>query len=215
MNASAIDLLESRSCWIFDLDGTLTQPVHDFAFIRSELSIPDDADILGHLDTLLPEEAALRHSRLFDIEYNLACQAVPAPGALDLLALLESLGIRMGILTRNSREIALQTLETIRARCYFVDSHVLGRDEVSPKPDPAGIFHLLEQWQADADCVVMVGDYLFDLQAGRAAGAITVHVGRPDCQRWPEFSDIMVDSLVELHKAYELKGSNHGKRVSG
>lgn len=44
----------------------------------------------------------------------------------------------------------------------------------------------------------MVGDYLFDLQAGRAAGAVTVHVGRPDGQRWPEMSDVIVDDLTQL-----------------
>jgi hypothetical protein len=32
-----INLLVNRSCWIFDLDGTLTLPVHDFGFIRHEL----------------------------------------------------------------------------------------------------------------------------------------------------------------------------------
>jgi hypothetical protein len=55
------DLLKSRNSWVFDLDGTLTLPMHDFAFIRHELAIPDGSDILEHLGTLLPEEAALRH----------------------------------------------------------------------------------------------------------------------------------------------------------
>lgn len=191
-------MIKNRNYWIFDLDGTLTLPVHDFAFIRRELAIPDGSDILGHLDTLLPDEAALRHRRLYDIEHDLACHAEAAPGALDLLALLDSLSVQMGILTRNSREIALLTLDTIGAQQYFDDSHVLGRDEVTPKPDPAGILHLLKKWGTRADSVVMVGDYLFDLQAGRSAGAITIHVGRPDCQRWPDFSDIIVGSLADL-----------------
>ena len=59
-----INPLKNRHCWIFDLDGTLTLPVHDFAFIRPELAIPDGSDILGHLDTLLPDEADLRNRRL-------------------------------------------------------------------------------------------------------------------------------------------------------
>jgi phosphoglycolate phosphatase-like HAD superfamily hydrolase len=75
---------------------------------------------------------------------------------------------------------------------------VLGRDEVAPKPDPAGILHLLGQWQAGPDTVVMVGDYLFDLQAGRNAGAVTIHVGRPDSQRWPDVTDITIDNLADL-----------------
>lgn len=49
-----------------------------------------------------------------------------------------------------------------------------------------------------ANRVVMVGDYLFDLQPGKAAGAITIHVGRPDGQRWPNVSDVIVDNLADL-----------------
>jgi phosphoglycolate phosphatase-like HAD superfamily hydrolase len=45
---------------------------------------------------------------------------------------------------------------------------------------------------------VMVGDYLFDLQAGKVAGTSTVHVGRPDGMIWPEFTDLNVSSLADL-----------------
>ncbi len=199
-----INRLFTRSCWIFDLDGTLTLPVHDFAFIRRELAIPDVADILGHLDSLPPAESLLRRRRLDDIERELACQAEAAPGVPELLELLHFMGVRLGILTRNSREIALLTLNVIGARCHFADEHILGRDEVPPKPDPAGIHHLLGLWEAAAECSVMVGDYLFDLQAGRAAGSVTVHVGRPDGKRWPQESDVIVDDLGELVKLMGL-----------
>jgi len=197
-SALMIERLSSSSCWIFDLDGTLTLPVHDFNFIRRELAIPDGADILGHLDALPPDESGRRRRRLDEIEHELACRAEAAPGALELLALLQSVGVRLGILTRNSCEIALLTLQAIGADSFFIADHVLGRDEVPPKPDPAGILYLLDRWESDPDRSVMVGDYLFDLLAGRAAGSLTVHVGRPDGQRWPVASDIMVTDLVEL-----------------
>lgn len=187
-----------RSSWIFDLDGTLTLPVHDFAYIRQELAIPDDADILEHLDTLPHTEAKRHHERLEQIERELAERAAAAPGLLELLGRLEQAGARLGILTRNSREIALLTLEAIGARHYFAAAHVVGRGEAPPKPDPAGLLHLLGQWSGSAANAVMVGDYLFDLQAGRAAGTATIHVARPDGQRWPEESDLMVDDLEEL-----------------
>lgn len=187
-----------RSSWIFDLDGTLTLPVHDFAFIRRELAIPDGSDILGHLDGLHPAEAALRRGRLDVIERQLADRAEAAPGAGELLALLAGEGVQLGILTRNSREIALLTLEVIGFGRYFTVDDVLGRDEVAPKPDPAGILHLLDRWESVATSAVMVGDYLFDLEAGRAAGVATIHVGRPDGQRWPQATDVQVASLLEL-----------------
>ena len=191
-------LLASRSCWIFDLDGTLTLPVHDFDVIRQELNIPDVSDILDHFNTLPLHEATRQMERLEAIEWELATRANAAPGVSDLLALLAQRGVSLGILTRNNREIALKTLETIGAGRYFDSAHILGRCQVPPKPDPAGIIHLLDQWGGTAADAVMVGDYLFDLQAGRAAGAMTVHVGRPDGQLWPEVSDVMVEDLIQL-----------------
>jgi HAD superfamily hydrolase (TIGR01509 family) len=192
------NLLAHRTCWIFDLDGTLTLPVHDFGSIRQELAIPDDEDILGHLQTLPPEQASQRHKLLDDIERELANQATAAPGVQELLAYLVRCDTHMAILTRNSRDVALLTLEAIGVRHHFNAAHVLGREDAPPKPDPAGILQLQENWKVKADKLVMVGDYLFDLQAGRSAGAATVHVGRPDGQRWPEATDVMVETLVDL-----------------
>ncbi|MDD2581647.1 MAG: HAD family hydrolase [Desulfuromonadaceae bacterium] len=188
----------SKSFWIFDLDGTLTMPVHDFAFIRRELDIPDLADILEHLDSLPKSEASLRHSRLHQIELELACKAIPSPGAVEILKKLHQSGVQLGILTRNDKDIALLTLDTIGVSHYFASENVLGRAEAPPKPDPAGINYLLSEWGANPAETVMVGDYLFDLQAGRAAGTTTIHVERPDGKSWPEFTDLSVATLDDL-----------------
>jgi HAD superfamily hydrolase (TIGR01509 family) len=190
--------LRSKSNWIFDLDGTLTVPVHDFAFICRELDVPPGADILGHLDSLLEDEASRRHARLQEIELDLARKAEPSAGALQLLERLHSSGAKLGILTRNDREIALLTLDTIGAGGYFARKNVLGRSEAPPKPDPTGIHRILSGWGADPGDAVMVGDYLFDLQAGKVAGTSTVHVARPDSMIWPEFTDLAVSSLADL-----------------
>ena len=193
-----INRLRDSRCWIFDLDGTLTLPVHDFGYIRRELAVPDGSDILGHL-AALPESAAISaRQRLDEIELELAARAEAAPGAVPLLERLAGLEVCLGILTRNSREIALLTLQSIGVAGLFPVEHVLGRDEALPKPEPDGILHLLDLWCGRGDSAVMVGDYLFDLQAGRAAGALTVHVGRPDGQRWPAATDITVTTLAEL-----------------
>jgi len=44
----------------------------------------------------------------------------------------------------------------------------------------------------------MVGDYLFDLQVGRAAGTATIHVDGSGAFRWPELADLAVVDLGEL-----------------
>ena len=190
--------LRSKTYWIFDLDGTLTVPVHDFRFIRRELAVPETEDILAHLDRLPADEAQKRHARLRGIEEQLARDARPSPGAHEMLETLHRNGAHLGILTRNHRDIALLTLDTIGIRRFFADDHVLGRHEAPPKPDPAGIHHLLSLWGATASDSVMVGDYIHDLQAGRAAGTTTIHVGRPDGMTWLEFTDHAVLSLAEV-----------------
>lgn len=188
----------TRRHWVFDLDGTLTVAIHDFAHIRELLGVPQGADILGHLDALPEAEAFVARERLNEIEDELAERTEPAVGALRLLQLLDERGVTMGVLTRNSKAIALKTLARIGLSSYIADSDVLGREEALAKPDPDGIFKLASKWGMPASALVMVGDYAFDLQTGRAAGAATVHVDHGRAFRWPELTDIAVGSLAEL-----------------
>ena len=189
----------SRRCWIFDLDGTLTLPVHDFDAIRTVLGMTEaDPDILLFLASLPADEAAAKHARLIEIEYELAARTAAAPGAGRLLAQLLRRGSQIGILTRNTREIALHTLDMIGLKEFFAPESVLGRDEAAPKPHPEGIAILLDAWGGSPDEAVMVGDYLFDLQVGRAAGTATIHVDRSGAFRWPELADVAVGTLEEL-----------------
>lgn len=184
--------------WVFDLDGTLTVAVHDFAAIRRALEIPDAADILEHLTSLPSHLAQPLHDRLQQIELELAIATRAAVGAYQLLEQLHGNGSRLGILTRNTRENAIRTLELIGLDHFFAPDQILGRDEAPPKPDPDGIFHLAERWGTKPEATVMVGDYQYDLQAGRSAGALTVHVDATRCFRWPELADVSIASLKEL-----------------
>jgi HAD superfamily hydrolase (TIGR01509 family) len=192
----------TRRCWIFDLDGTLTVPVHDFPSIRSALGMTEsDADILRFLASLPLAEAEMRHARLIEIEYELAEKTTAAPGAARLLDRLLRRGARVGVLTRNTREIAIHTLGQIGLKGYFSPVDILGRDEAVPKPHPEGIERLLAAWGNAPDETVMVGDYLFDLQVGRAAGTATIHVDCSGAFRWPELADMAVETLDELADA--------------
>lgn len=195
---AAVRAILARDHWVFDLDGTLTEPVHDFAAIRAELGIPDGVDILGHIDGQPAAEARRLHARLDAIEEELAGRAVASAGAVRLVAALAGRGVQMGIVTRNTKRIALRVLATIGVGEHFAPEHVIGRHEASPKPDPEGIARLGAVWGAAGGAMVMVGDYLFDLESGRAAGAATVHVDPSRSFRWPELTDLAVGSLEEL-----------------
>ena len=114
-------LREARH-WVFDMDGTLTIAVHDFAAIRRALEIPAEADILTHLASLPAREAEEKHAWLLEHERELACAARPASGAVELVRHLCGQGVHLGVLTRNAHELALLTLECIGlADCFHAD----------------------------------------------------------------------------------------------
>lgn len=174
--------------WVFDMDGTLTVAVHDFAAIRVALDIPVEHDILTHLAALPAAEAAAKHAWLLEHERDLALASTAATGAVELVRELAERGCRLGILTRNARELAHVTLEAIGLADCFPVEHILGRDEASPKPSPDGLLKIASAWGVAPSELVMVGDYRFDLDCGRAAGARTVLVNLPD-NPWPELVD--------------------------
>ncbi|MEX5590117.1 MULTISPECIES: HAD family hydrolase [Pseudomonas] len=174
--------------WVFDMDGTLTVAVHDFAAIRQALGIPPEDDILTHLAALPAAEAAAKHAWLLEHERDLAMASTAASGAVELVRELAGRGCRLGILTRNARELAHVTLEAIGLADCFAVEHILGRDEAQPKPSPDGLLKIAQAWEVAPSELVMVGDYRFDLDCGRAAGARTVLVNIPD-NPWPELAD--------------------------
>lgn len=187
--AVAVPALASLRHWVFDLDGTLTQAVHDFALIRRALEIPPEADILGHLAALPAGDAQQKRDWLMQHERALAEAATAAPGAVALVRALQGRGCRLGVLTRNAHVLATVTLAAIGLGDVFGDADIIGRDEAAPKPAPDGLTYFVDRWAVPPAEVVMVGDYLFDLACGRAAGTHTLLVncagnGWPDLATW-------------------------------
>ena len=184
--------------WVFDMDGTLTVAVHDFAAIRRALDIPVEEDILAHLTGLPPNEAAGKRAWLLEHERELAQASKPAPGAVALVRHLWEQGARLGLLTRNAHELALLTLECIGLGDCFPADDILGRDEAPPKPDPAGLLKLASRWEVPVQRLVMVGDFRLDLECARAAGARSVLVNLPE-NPWPTLADWHARDCAELH----------------
>lgn len=173
--------------WVFDLDGTLTLAQHDFPAIRRELGVPADADILTYIAALPTSERLAMKAELDAIELRLAGEVQAAPGAVELIRGLHGQGRRLGILTRNLQSVARSTLQHLGILECFALEDIIGREDAAPKPHPEGIHLLLQRWQLTPVQAVMVGDFRFDLEAGRAAGSRTFLI-HPQNQ-WPELAD--------------------------
>jgi HAD superfamily hydrolase (TIGR01509 family) len=155
---------------IFDLDGTLVQSRLDFEAIRRELGLPPGEPLLEVLARLPAAEARHALAVLERHEERAAHEAVPTPGIAQLLDQVAGRGLRAGVLTRSARRFALASLARTGLRC----DPVLGREDAPPKPDPAGIWQICHYWGLPPDQAAMIGDYRFDIEAGRRAGVRTV-----------------------------------------
>ena len=198
MQLTGSENLANRTCWVFDMDGTLTLGIHDFEAIRETLELPVGTPILESLRQLPPEIAAVKHKQLREIELDLARQSTAQPGAHELLELLVTQGKQIGILTRNGKDIAHETLDTCGLMDFFEPTLVLSRDCHAPKPEPDGILALLDTWKIPPSNAVMVGDYKFDLIAGQRAGTATVYIDTAGEFMWSEYADYGVRSLASV-----------------
>jgi HAD superfamily hydrolase (TIGR01549 family) len=197
-NGLAAPPLQDRTCWIFDMDGTLTESLHDFAAISRTLGLLEHEPILESLARLSPELQAHRHQQLHAIELYIAHQATAQPGAYELLSDLREQGKQIGILTRNDKEIAHTTLAACGLADFFRPEDVIGRGCCAPKPKPDGILQLLAAWSACPSDAVMVGDHKFDLLAGRHASAAAVYLDPQGDFPWQDYADYSVTSLTAL-----------------
>jgi len=192
------NLLRNRGHWIFDLDGTLTVSAHDFDHIRLELGLAPQTPILEALHAMSENEAAPLWESLNELEFYYAGKASVMLGASELLQKLHDGGRQLAILTRNTMPVVEQTLQACKIDHFFPLDHILDRDSCIPKPSPDGVKRLLNFWQADAEDTVMVGDYLYDLEAGKGAGVATVHLDTRGNVDWSEFTDIRIEQLGEI-----------------
>ena len=183
---------------IFDMDGTLTEPVLDFDAIRAEIGMPEGVPILEHLTAVGAAERARAESIMLRHEREAIARATLADGCADLLGHLRGMEIPMAILTRNVREV----VETF-ARMFAFEFHsVYTREDGPPKPSPHGARLLCQAMGVDPAATLAVGDYKYDVIAGRDAGCRTVLVDRDGLAahqlvEWGS-PDLVVKSLREL-----------------
>lgn len=91
------------------------------------------------------------------------------PGTVDVLRELRNQKVKIGIVTTKYHYRMDAILKSCQAQEYF-DMIVGGEDVKHPKPDPEGIFMVLDTWKLSKEQVLYVGDSVVDGQAAEAAG---------------------------------------------
>jgi len=180
---------------IFDFDGTLTEHYLDFDAIRRDIGL-GPGPILETVDRLDADARDRANEILHVHEQDAASNVALRTGALEVLARLKAKRWPVAILTRNTKT----TLETAMSRFGLVVDATVTRDDAAIKPAPDGVYALCKQLGVPPQKSWMVGDYLFDIQAGRAAGAKTVLLvedGQPP--DYVDQADFTIGSLTDLY----------------
>ncbi len=181
---------------IFDLDGTITAPYFDFDIIRAEIGLPPDA---GSILEVMEEMAANERKRAEEILYKheqLAIEhSILNKGAKETLKQLRQMGIHIGVLTRNTRSNA----SAVAKKHNLEFDALVDRNDGPVKPDPFGVKRLCQFFKVASGQTVVVGDYLFDLQSAKAAGAIAVLIKTGEnADKFGYLADYIIDSLDEI-----------------
>ncbi len=180
---------------IFDMDGTLTVPVIDFDAVRKELGLTH-GDIAHYIRALPGLEQSEAWAVVERHEQHARENLVLQPGCLELLERLDAAGIRMGILTRNGPE----SITPLLAQTGELFDPIITRDYPHLKPHPAPIREILEAWALPASEVLMVGDYIHDVECGRAAGTHTCYFWNAGAVDYRDEADVSVRTMSELEQ---------------
>ena len=185
---------------IFDLDGTLTVPYLDFDAIRAEIGLPP-GPILEALEQMSAVERTRAQQILDRHERDAAENSTLQAGAIDTINRLKARGLRIGILTRNTRRWTRHVLEK---HGLTVDG-IRCRDDGTTKPSPEPVLELCAELGVDPARTCLVGDHLFDILAGAAAGLRTVFMlGDREAPEYAEYADSVIRRLEELLDVVEF-----------
>ena len=142
-----------------------------------------------------PDYAAMRREFLELYAREICVDTCLFNGMPTLLDGIEDRGLKWGIVTNKAEYLAkpLMGLLGLAERCACV---IGGDTTAHTKPHPAPLFAAARTLDVDASACIYVGDDARDIEAGRAAGMMTIAVrygylngGRPD--EWG--ADVVVD----------------------
>ena len=206
---------------IFDLDGTLADTIasitHCGNLALSRFGLPsfqeedykrfvgDGAAMLIRRALLAAGDGKLSH---FDQVYEAylkifaeGCmyQVKPYDGIVPLLEKLKHLGVRIAVLSNKPDADSLRVVEELFGKGFF--DFVQGqREDVPRKPDPAGVYRIMEHFGLPASDFLYVGDSGVDMQTAHNGGLTACGVTWGFRSR-QELEDAGADHLADTPEA--------------
>jgi len=196
---------------LFDMDGVVVRQRLDFPAIKREIFGDTDGFILERMAELSPAARVRAEAILERHETAAAVEAEPMDGILPFMAWMDARGLRRGIVTRNSRK----SVDVVLTRLGLRFDAVVTREDAPPKPAPDPVLLACRRMGLPTSEVLFVGDFEFDMLAGRRARVPTVLLRSP-VMTSSEHADLVIDSLGELRVLLEatpgvtpVKGGHH------
>src|SRR5688572_1628569 len=184
--SSAIPVMPSGSSLIlpkavlFDMDGTLTEPMLDFPRIKREMGI-EGRPILEALAELSGPARDAAEAVLLRHEQHAAAHSTLNGGCREVLEWLAGRSIPTALITRNS----LASVRAVIQRHGLPIELLITREDGRFKPDPHPLRLACRRLNVAESDAWMVGDGQYDVEAGAAAGVKTVWVSHNE----PRFFD--------------------------
>src|SRR4051812_39708915 len=149
---------------LFDMDGTLTEPMLDFPTIKREMGI-GNRPILEALAEMNDEQRKIAEAVLHRHEEEAAANSTLNAGCKEMLAWLHRHQIEVAVITRNSRASVKKVCQK-HALSFEV---LITREDGKFKPDPTPLLEACRRLNVEKADVWMVGDGQYDVEAGLAA----------------------------------------------
>lgn len=185
-----------KAC-IFDLDGTLTNTLESMTYSvnltleemglskitkdQCRVFVGNGARVLiekslkaaGDTDASRIEEGMEIYGRIFD--RNCTYHVTPYEGIPEMLKVLKDKGIHLAVLSNKPDRQTVKVVKAIFGEELF--DYAQGQKEgIRRKPEPDGVWYLMEQMHVSKEECLYIGDSEVDAATGRNAGLKTIGV---------------------------------------
>jgi HAD superfamily hydrolase (TIGR01509 family) len=193
---------------IFDMDGTIIEPLLDLAAFRRDWSIPREVRIMDRIADLGPEAGGPVLEDLLRREVEAATRARLMEGAYEAIDSVRAAGLKTALLT-NNHQAAMNTVLSRFPGLRF-DLACCRDDGAEMKPSPDGILRTCRALGVEPAATAVVGEYHYDVLAANAAGATSVLLVGPEPPAYAHEAKIIIRSLRELADVLPLSLEGRG-----